>query len=96
KTFTGKMFIDATYEGDLMAAAGVSYTVGRESNDQYGETLNGVNRAANTSNHRFIKNVDPYVVPGDPSSGVLPNVHGDDLGEEGSGLLLPYVHVERG
>jgi len=85
KTFAGKMFIDATYEGDLMAAAGVSYTVGRESNDQYAETLNGVNRAANTSNHRFIKNVDPYVVPGDPSSGLLPNVHGDDLGAEGSG-----------
>jgi hypothetical protein len=85
QTFRGKMFIDATYEGDLMAAAGVSYTVGREPNAQYGETLNGVNRAANTSNHRFIKNVDPYVIPGDPSSGLLPNVHGDELGEEGSG-----------
>lgn len=85
QTFRGKMFIDTTYEGDLMAAAGVSYTVGRESNAHYGETLNGVNRAANTSNHRFIKNVDPYVIPGDPSSGLLPNVHGEDLGEEGSG-----------
>ena len=42
KTFRGKMFIDATYEGDLMAKAGVSYTVGREANSQYGETLNGV------------------------------------------------------
>jgi hypothetical protein len=85
RAFRGKMFIDATYEGDLMAASGVSYTVGRESNAQYGETLNGVNRAANISNHRFIKNVDPYVIPGDPSSGLLPNVHGEDLGNEGSG-----------
>src|SRR5690606_15970892 len=40
--YAGKMFIDATYEGDLMAAAGVSYAVGRESNREYGETLNGV------------------------------------------------------
>ncbi len=38
----GKMFIDATYEGDLMAKAGVSYHVGREANSVYGETLNGV------------------------------------------------------
>src|SRR5262249_49747082 len=47
KTFAGKVFIDATYEGDLMAAAGVSYAVGRESNRQYGETLNGVQRKLN-------------------------------------------------
>ncbi len=84
KTFTGKMFIDATYEGDLMAAAGVSYTVGRESIDQYGETLNGVHKAGDIHNHRFIKAVDPYIVPGDPSSGLVPNVHGDDPGEDGS------------
>jgi len=84
KTFTGRMFIDATYEGDLMAATGVSYTVGRESNDQYGETLNGVHKAGDIHNHRFSKAVDPYVVPGDPSSGLVPNVHGDDPGEEGS------------
>ena len=42
KTFMGKTFIDATYEGDLMAAAGVSYRVGREANSEYNETLNGV------------------------------------------------------
>src|SRR5262245_54945100 len=42
KTFRGQMYVDATYEGDLMAKAGVSYTVGREANSQYGETLNGV------------------------------------------------------
>lgn len=42
KIFAGKVFIDATYEGDLMAAAGVSYEVGREASDTYGESLNGV------------------------------------------------------
>ncbi|RTE53777.1 FAD-dependent oxidoreductase [Arenibacter aquaticus] len=86
KTFKGKVFLDTTYEGDLMAAAGVSYTVGRESNEEYGETLNGVqansiNRALtgfvskNAFNHNFIPGVDPYVVKGDPSSGLLPNVN---------------------
>lgn len=83
--YRGRMFIDATYEGDLMAAAGVSYTVGRESNSTYGETLNGVQTKRNVKNHRFIVNVDPYLKPGDPSSGLLPGIHGDGPGEEGSG-----------
>src|SRR5262245_10735903 len=52
KVFAGKMFIDATYEGDLMAAAGVSYFVGREPNKQFDETLNGVARKWNVSTHR--------------------------------------------
>jgi len=73
KTFAGKMFIDATYEGDLMAAAGVSYTCGREANCTYGETLNGV-QVRNAVYHQFVKGVDPYVVKGDPKSGLLPNV----------------------
>ena len=81
----GKMFIDATYEGDLMATAGVSYHVGREANKTYGETLNGVQKKMNLKNHRFLQQVDPYVKPGDPSSGLLPGVHGDDPGEEGEG-----------
>ena len=42
QTYGGKMFIDATYVGDLMAAAGVTYTVGREPEEQYGESLAGV------------------------------------------------------
>jgi ribulose 1,5-bisphosphate synthetase/thiazole synthase len=84
KTFEGKMFIDATYEGDLMAAAKVSYTVGREANAKYDETLNGIARAWNKHNHRFTVKVDPYVKPGDPTSGLL---HGIDkeLGREGEG-----------
>ena len=82
--YVGKMFIDATYEGDLMAAAGVSYHVGRESSDQYGESLNGVQKMMNVKNHRFVKPIDPYVKPGDPSSGLLWGVHGDSAGEKGA------------
>ncbi|MGC1273786.1 MAG: FAD-dependent oxidoreductase [Planctomycetaceae bacterium] len=85
KTYRGKMFIDATYEGDLMAAAGVSYTVGRESNETYDETLNGVQVDENTHNHRFLVPVDPYVNPGDPSSGLVWGVHDHGVGMEGSG-----------
>ena len=82
--FAGDVFIDATYEGDLMAAAGVSYTVGRESNETYGETLNGV-QTARARHHQFDRPVDPYVVPGDPSSGLLPRIHEGPPGEEGRG-----------
>ena len=74
RTFAGRMFIDATYEGDLMAAAGVAYHVGREANDVYGETLNGVQPKLNVKNHRFTQPVDPYVKPGDPASGLLPGI----------------------
>ena len=83
-TFSGDMFIDATYEGDLMALAGVSYAVGRESNAHYGETLNGV-QIQNAIYHQFDVDVDPYVIAGDPSSGLLPGVHGEDPGENGDG-----------
>lgn len=95
--YFGKMFIDATYEGDLMAAAKVSYSVGRESNNEYGETLNGIqanriNRtlkwtlSRNAHNHNFIDAVDPYVVKGDPSSGLLPYiVEGGKPGIDGHG-----------
>ncbi len=65
------MFIDATYEGDLMARAGVRYTVGRESNRKYGETLNGVQYR---ELHQFELPVSPYVIDGDPGSGLLPGI----------------------
>ena len=71
KTYTGKQFIDATYEGDLMAAAGVSYHVGREANSQYGETWNGNQVGTLPKGHLFEKPVDPYIIPGDPNSGRL-------------------------
>jgi hypothetical protein len=84
RTFTGKMFIDATYEGDLMAAAGVSFTTGREANATYGETLNGVQTKRATS-HQFTNKISPYVVPDDPASGLLPRIHDGPPGEEGGG-----------
>jgi hypothetical protein len=84
RTYYGRMFIDASYEGDLMAKAGVSYTVGRESNSRYGETLNGV-QIENAVYHQFEKPVDPYIEPGEPSSGLLPCIHGGSPGEQGQG-----------
>jgi hypothetical protein len=66
RTFTGNVYIDASYEGDLMAKSGVSYIVGRESSSTYNEPQAGV--FVNTQT----LNVDPYVVPGNPASGVLP------------------------
>ncbi len=84
KTYRGRMFIDATYEGDLMATAGVMYHVGREGNDVYGETLNGV-QTRNATSHQFEKPVDSYVKPGDPDSGLLPLIHSGNPGKEGMG-----------
>lgn len=80
---TAAVFIDATHEGDLMAAAGVSYVVGREPNSRFNETLNGVQPASR--NHIFRAPVDPYVRPGDPSSGLLPGVSDEFPGEPGDG-----------
>ncbi|WP_448634888.1 FAD-dependent oxidoreductase [Pedobacter panaciterrae] len=62
KQFSGKMFIDATYEGDLMAAAKVSYHIGREANSVYGETWNGVQTEVFQHGHHFKTNIDPYKV----------------------------------
>lgn len=81
--FRGRMFIDATYEGDLMAKAGVSYTVGREANSKYDETLNGVR--AQTPHHQFKVQVDPYMKAGDPSSGLLPFIQSGNGGVPGNG-----------
>ena len=73
--YRGKMFVDATYEGDLMAAAGVTYFVGREANAVYGETISGnAPQARGSGNHNFRRGVDPHVVKGDPKSGLLPGV----------------------
>lgn len=86
-TYQGKMFIDATYEGDLMAAAGVSYHVGRESQDKYGEKWNGVQTGVYHHGHHFKavpKPISAYVQPGDPSSGLLPRISSEPPGEYGS------------
>ena len=83
KKFAAKVFIDATYEGDLMKRAGVSYAIGREANSKYGETLNGVQKAANTHSHRFTVKVDPFVTPGDSKSGLLFGIEKDPLPKDG-------------
>ncbi len=75
-------FIDATYEGDLMAMAGASYVVGREDNSEYGETLNGVQLFGR---HQFPDGIDPYVVPGDPSSGLVDEISGIGVEPNGTG-----------
>ncbi len=92
--YQGKMFMDCSYEGDLMAASGVSYTVGRESNSQYGESLNGVQAnnvsltlhkkaSMNSIHHNFIDGVSPYLIKGNPKSGLLPFVRVDKPGIDG-------------
>ncbi len=88
KTYEGKMFIDATYEGDLMAAAGCDYHVGREANSVYGEEHNGIQVGVLHHRHHFgaVKEpISPYKVPGDPKSGLLPRVSAEDPGVKGEG-----------
>jgi hypothetical protein len=78
-SITAKVFIDASYEGDLMAKAGVRYTIGRESAQQYGESLGGIRPVE----AKHTVKVDPYVKPGDPSSGLLPMISPEPLGNVG-------------
>lgn len=90
RKFAGKTFIDASYEGDLMAKAGVSYHVGRESNAELGETKNGnqwrhMRDRPKPVGHDFFRAVDPYVRPGDPASGVIFGVLAEGAGQEGKG-----------
>jgi hypothetical protein len=88
KTYAGKMFIDATYEGDLMAAAGCDYHVGREANSVYGEEHNGIQVGVLHHRHHFgaVKEpISPYKVPGDPKSGLLPRVSAEEPGVKGEG-----------
>jgi len=83
-----RCFIDCSYEGDLMAAAGVSFTIGRESNAAYGETLNG---AQVRNKHQFELPVDPYVVEGDASSGLLPGIEpGEPVPGQGDRRVQAY------
>ena len=81
---SGRVFIDATYEGDLMAQAGVTYFIGREDNEIYGETLSGV-QTQNAIYHQFKDGVDPFVKAGDASSGLLPCIDAKGPGCEGGG-----------
>lgn len=83
KVFRGKYFMDATYEGDLFAGAGVSFTVGREGNEIYEETYNGV-QTLQAMKHQLMPGIDPYVEPGNPASGLLPMLDAEGPGAEGS------------
>ena len=77
-----RQFIDASYEGDLLAMAGASFTVGREGNEVHGESIDGVQLM---TGHQFPDGVDPYVVEGDPSSGLLPEINGVGVAPNGTG-----------
>ena len=77
-----KVFIDTSYEGDLLARAGVSYFVGREDNSAYGETVNGFQISFT---HQFRFPVDPYRTPGDPKSGLLPGISSEPPAKAGTG-----------
>lgn len=86
RTFPGKMFIDATYEGDLLPGAGIAHTHGRESAETYQERFAGVQPRTGVE-HQFRHSVDPYIKPGDSSSGLLPGIHAAtpaSMGAEGS------------
>jgi hypothetical protein len=80
RRYTARIFIDASYEGDLLAKAGVGYTLGREAQSQYGESLAGVGSVTIKEG----AGVDPYVVPGDQESGLLPHVSHNKLGAHGA------------
>ncbi|MDR0792439.1 MAG: FAD-dependent oxidoreductase, partial [Chitinophagaceae bacterium] len=82
KYIEASMFIDCSYEGDLMAAAGVSYMVGREANATYNETYNGVQLR---DKHQFADGIDPYIQKGNPQSGLLWGISSEPLAPQGSG-----------
>ncbi len=82
RTVAGKIFIDTSYEGDLLALAGVSYIVGREANSDYNETYNGVQLM---DGHQFPDGIDPYKIPGDSSSGLLWGISANRLEPDGTG-----------
>jgi hypothetical protein len=85
REFHGRVFIDATYEGDLLAAAGVPSCVGREPAEQYDEDRAGVQKGFRESAHAFARPVSPYVVPGVPASGLLPRISSEPPGQNGQG-----------
>src|SRR5262245_19882434 len=87
KQYAGRMFIDASYEGDLLAAAGIDYTVGREARSTYDEEHNGVQTGVLHHRHHFgvlKEKISPYWTPGDPASGVLPRINTQPPGQFGA------------
>lgn len=88
-TVAAQVFIDCSYEGDLMAKAAVSYTWGRESREEYGESLGGVRPVL----MRY--DIDPYMKPGDPKSGLLPLLQDIQIGPLGSADKLTMMYAFR-
>lgn len=82
--YEGSIFVDASYEGDLLALAGVPFVVGREAGDEFDETLAGV-QVARAVAHQFVRDVDPYRTAGDPASGLLPGIEATPPGADGTG-----------
>lgn len=82
RTVAAKVFLDCSYEGDLLAVAGVSFTIGREPNSQYGETYNGVQIE---DGNQLPKGIDPYIIPGDSTSGLLWGINPAPIAPIGSG-----------
>jgi hypothetical protein len=80
-----QVVIDASYEGDLARRAGATLRVGREANAEYGERYNGVQLS---DNHQFELDIDPYAIPGDSASGLLPGVTLSDVYRQGAASPL--------
>jgi hypothetical protein len=89
KTIFGEEFIDCSYEGDLMAKAGVLYTVGREDNKEYNETYNG---SQLRDKHQFPDGIDPYNIPGNPESGLLWGISNNALLPNGTGNKMVQTY----
>lgn len=81
--YFGRMFVDASYEGDLLPLAKLDFLYGREANTEFDETLNGVQTARAVA-HQFVARVDPYLVPGTPESGLLPGISAEAPMADGS------------
>lgn len=92
KSISAKVFIDCSYEGDLMVQTGVSYTIGREDNKLYNETYNGVQLM---KGHQFPDGIDPYKIPGDSTSGLLWGVSPATLLPDGTGDKLIQAYNYR-
>ncbi len=93
REWKGRMFIDASYEGDLLPGAKVSFTTGREANGDYNETINGIQEALAVKN-QLPDGISPYLIPGDPASGLLPGVEGPGGFADGTddARLQAYCH----
>ena len=86
QTYVGKVFIDVTYEGDLLASAGVSYHVGREASSIYEEEWNGAQFGILHHKHHFGNmKISPYEIPGDTTSSILPRISAESPGNRGEG-----------